>query len=58
MHFPLTKIQGIQISLSHLLVLSFKSKVLGGWPCGRVVKFARSAAGGPVFCWFESWAWT
>ena len=22
---------------------------LGGWPRGRVVKFARSAAGGPVF---------
>ena len=29
-----------------------------GWPRGRVVKFARSAAGGPVFHWFESWAWT
>src|SRR3712207_7954054 len=24
----------------------------------RVVKFARSAAGGPVFRWFESWART
>ena len=30
----------------------------GGWPRGRVVKFARSAAGGPVFCLFESWART
>ena len=29
-----------------------------GWPRGRVVKFARSAAGGPVFRWFESWAGT
>ena len=26
-----------------------------GWPRGRVVKFVRSAAGGPVFRWFESW---
>src|SRR3712207_9497103 len=24
----------------------------------RVVKFTRSAAGGPVFCWFESWVRT
>ena len=31
---------------------------VGGWPRGRVVKFARSAAGGPVFRWFESWVWT
>ena len=29
-----------------------------GWPRGRVVKFARSAAGVPVFRWFESWART
>ena len=29
-----------------------------GWPRGRVVKFARSAAGGPVFSQFESWART
>ena len=29
-----------------------------GWPCGRVVKFVRSAAGGLVFRWFESWAQT
>ena len=27
-----------------------------GWPCGWEVKFACSAAGGPVFRWFESWA--
>ena len=25
---------------------------------GPVVKFTRSAAGGPVFRQFESWAWT
>ncbi len=35
----------------------FKNPVRG-WPRGRVVKFARSAAGGPVFRWFESWART
>ena len=29
-----------------------------GWPRGQVVKFTRSAAGGPVFCWFESWVRT
>ena len=29
-----------------------------GWPRGRVVKFTRSAAGGPVFRQFESWART
>ena len=29
-----------------------------GWPCGQVVKFTHSAAGGPVFCWFETWART
>ena len=29
-----------------------------GWPCGRVVKFTHSAAGGPVCRWFESWART
>ena len=27
-----------------------------GQPGGRVVKFASSTAGGPVFHWFESWA--
>ena len=31
---------------------------LRGWPRGRVVKFVCSAAGGPVFRWFESWART
>ena len=29
-----------------------------GWPRGRAVKFTRSAAGGPVFRWFESWVRT
>ena len=32
------------------LKLTFKkTTICGGWPRGRVVKFARSAAGGPVF---------
>ena len=31
---------------------------LRGRPRGRVVKFARSTAGGPVFRRFESWART
>ena len=38
--------------------VTFKSRYSRGWPCGRVVKFARSTAGGPVFRWFESWART
>src|SRR3712207_2975170 len=38
--------------------LSLKRCVKRGWPSGRVVKFARSAAGGPVFRRFESWART
>src|SRR3712207_9410387 len=37
---------------------TYKIEEDGGWPRGRVVKFARSAAGGPVFRWFESWART
>ena len=32
--------------------------IYGGWSRGRVVKFTCSAAGGPVFRWFESWART
>ena len=35
-----------------------KKWALRGWPRGRVVRFARSAAGGPVFRWFGSWART
>ena len=36
-------------------IFPFKISVYSwGWPRGRVVKFARSAAGGPVFRWFES----
>ena len=35
-----------------------KREAFRGWPHGRVVKFARSDAGGPVFRWFESWAQT
>ena len=37
---------------------NIKIKPKRGWPRGRVVKFARSAAGGPVFRWFESWVRT
>ena len=37
---------------------SLKIEYSGGWPHGRVVKFAHSAAGGPVFRQFESWART
>ena len=38
---------------THTKMFSFKNN-LRGWPRGRVVKFARSAAGGPVFRWFKS----
>ena len=31
---------------------------MGGWPRGQVVKLAHSAAGRPVFYWFESWTRT
>ena len=41
-----------------LLPVSLKMENLGGQPCGQVVKFPRSAAGGPVFRQFESWART
>ena len=37
---------------------SIKMASYRGWPRGRAVEFARSAAGGPVFRWFESWART
>ena len=30
-------------------LFKFKKFNVSGWPRGRVVKFARSAAGGPVF---------
>ena len=33
-------------------------KSILGWPCGQVVKFARSASAAPGFCQFESWAQT
>ena len=42
----------------HGRTLPFKRIFFGGWPRGRVVKFAHSAAGGPVFRWFKSWART
>ena len=35
-----------------------KRKRVRGWPRGRMVKFMSSAAGGPVFRWFESWVRT
>ena len=41
-----------------LLDEMLKKAKVWGWPRGLVVKFACSAAGGPVFRWFESWAWT
>ena len=40
------------------LVRELRIHTNGGWPRGRVVKFARSAAGVSVFRWFESWART
>ena len=41
-----------------LIQPSTKTSQRRGWPRGLVVKFACSAAGGPVFRWFESWART
>ena len=38
--------------------LNIRNSVLGGWPRGRVVGLAHSAAGGPVFRWFGSWVRT
>ena len=35
-----------------------KNYIHWGWPHRWVVKLARSAAGGPVFLWFESWVQT
>ena len=43
-------------SLSRFSV--FKKSSHWGWPGGWVVKFVRSAAGTPVFRWFESWVRT
>src|SRR3712207_8317678 len=40
------------------LTRGIKSSQTRGWPRGRVVKFVRSAAGSPVFRWFESWVRT
>ena len=38
------------VCLDNMVAGAFKKcSFPGGWPCGRVVKFARSAAGGPVF---------
>ena len=45
----------------HLIALNsqpHKNHGTRGWPCGRVVGLARSAAGGAVFRWFRSWAQT
>ena len=38
--------------------IDLKMTIIWGWPRGRVFKFPLSAAGGPVFRWFESWART
>ena len=44
---------------SHILSQNYYIfKMRGGWPRGWVVKLMRSAAGGPVFRRFESWART
>ena len=40
------------------LLPGIKRLISWGWPRSRVVKVARSAAGGPVFRWFKSWAQT
>ena len=39
-------------------MLCLKNEEFWGQPLGKVVTFARSAAGGPVFRRFESWVWT
>ena len=41
-----------------LFLSELKNHSNWGWPRGQVVKFACSAACGPVFRWFESWART
>ena len=45
-------------SLNFCVLFPHLKMEIRGWPHGRVVEFARSAAGGPVFGWFESWART
>ena len=52
------ELQNPNLCLSKNLMLLFRNKQLQGWPRGQVVKFVRSAAGGPVFCWLESWVQT
>ena len=57
--FPLDKIQITEIGdrgKPSFLHENKRRKFCGCWPHGRVVEFVRSAAGGPVFRWFESWA--
>ena len=47
---PTYKVEEDGTEVSSVLTVSGKKrKIGGGWPHGRVVKFARSAAGGPVF---------
>ena len=55
-HISLAKESYVVYQLS----MEWRSIILqkGGWPRGRVAKFTCSAAGGPVFRWFESWART
>ena len=50
--------KSLYLCLKFELELHSKISKARGWPHGRVVKFACSAAGGPVFHWFESWART
>ena len=57
--FVIFLIISISILLEICLLLALFSKNhLLGLPCGWEVKFTCSAAGGPVFRWFESWART
>ena len=48
----------LRLVLEDIIENNIRISSIRGWPRGRVVKFARSAAGGPVFRWFESWART
>ena len=47
-----------KLLLIMITAITFINNLIWGWPCGWVVKFACSTAGGPVFHWFESWART
>ena len=46
------------ICITCYICLCVKILLNWSWPRGQAVKFACSAAGGPVFRWFEFWVWT